>query len=152
MRDRQLLLLPQSAWPKRSGSSPYSRIRASTGSSRDADRAGTNPKTTPINVDEPKAMIIVTSEYENRTLSARNVTAAPDSSAKATPVAPPTKHTSTASIRNCSIMSPLRAPTAMRTPISLVRSLTETSMIFMTPIPPTINEITAISEISNVSV
>ena len=29
------------------------------------------------------------------------------------------------------------APTAMRTPISLVRSVTDTSKIFMMPIPPT---------------
>ena len=32
----------------------------------------------------------------------------------------------------------------MRTPISRVRSVTDTSMMFITPMPPTISEITAI--------
>ncbi len=36
-------------------------------------------------------------------------------------------------------MSALRAPTALRTPISLVRSVTEINMMFITPIPPTSN-------------
>ena len=40
-------------------------------------------------------------------------------------------------------MSFCRAPVAMRTPISRVRSVTETSMMFMTPIPPTSSEIAA---------
>ena len=35
------------------------------------------------------------------------------------------------------------APTAMRRPISRVRSVTETSMIFMIPTPPTTSEIMA---------
>ena len=34
-------------------------------------------------------------------------------------------------------MSRVRAPTAMRRPISRVRSVTETSMMFMIPMPPT---------------
>ncbi len=36
-----------------------------------------------------------------------------------------------------------RAPTAIRMPISRVRSVTLTSMIFMIPIPPTSSEIDA---------
>ena len=40
----------------------------------------------------------------------------------------------------------------MRTPISLVRSVTETSIIFITPMPPTTSEITAIDEINSVIV
>ena len=43
----------------------------------------------------------------------------------------------TASVRNWRMMSRERAPTAFRTPISRVRSVTLTSMMFMTPIPPT---------------
>jgi hypothetical protein len=39
-------------------------------------------------------------------------------------------------------MSLWRAPTAMRTPISWVRSVTDTNMMFMTPMPPTTSEIT----------
>ncbi len=38
-----------------------------------------------------------------------------------------------------------RAPTALRMPISRVRSVTETSMMFITPIPPTSSEIAATS-------
>ena len=34
-------------------------------------------------------------------------------------------------------MSPRRAPRALRTPISLIRSVTETSMMFITTMPPT---------------
>ena len=45
-----------------------------------------------------------------------------------------------ASTRNCRSMSALRAPTAIRNPISRVRSVTETSIIFIIPIPPTIKE------------
>ena len=36
------------------------------------------------------------------------------------------------------------APSALRSPISRTRSVTETSMMFMTPMPPTSNEIAAI--------
>ncbi len=43
----------------------------------------------------------------------------------------------TASVRNCTMMSRRRAPTALRMPISLVRSVTDTSMMFITPMPPT---------------
>jgi hypothetical protein len=50
------------------------------------------------------------------------------------------------------MMSLCRAPTAIRIPISWVRSVTETSMMFMTPIPPTTREMTAIAEIKSVSV
>jgi hypothetical protein len=53
------------------------------------------------------------------------------------PRIPPVPVTKMASIRNCFRISEDRAPIAFRMPISLVRSLTETSIIFMTPIPPT---------------
>jgi len=42
-----------------------------------------------------------------------------------------------ASTRNWSRMCSVRAPTARRTPISRVRSVTDTSMMFMMPMPPT---------------
>ncbi|MNV80060.1 hypothetical protein D3C71_1736400 [compost metagenome] len=60
--------------------------------------------------------------------------------------------TSTASIRNWRSMSLRRAPTAMRTPISDTRSETETSMMFITPMPPTRSEITAIAAMRSVRV
>ena len=49
-------------------------------------------------------------------------------------------------------MSRRRAPTALRMPISRVRSRTETSMMFMIPMPPTISEIEAMPPSSSVSV
>ena len=42
-------------------------------------------------------------------------------------------------------MSLRRAPTALRIPISRVRSVTDTSMMFITPMPPTSSEIAATS-------
>ena len=50
---------------------------------------------------------------------------------------PPTPVSATASRRNWTRISDLRAPMALRMPISDVRSVTEISMMFMTPIPPT---------------
>ena len=44
------------------------------------------------------------------------------------------------------------APTAMRTPISRVRSVTLTSMMFMMPMPPTSSEMAAMPASSRVRV
>ena len=43
----------------------------------------------------------------------------------------------TASVRNWPRMAPRGAPMALRMPISRVRSVTVTSMMFMIPMPPT---------------
>src|SRR5437868_1675498 len=61
------------------------------------------------------------------------------------PRIPPTELSEIASIKNCVRMSRPRAPTAMRVPISRVRSVTLTSMMFMIPIPPTMRETLAIA-------
>ena len=53
-----------------------------------------------------------------------------------TPTAPPAIVVATPSSRNCSRMAPRRAPSALRMPISRVRSVTETNMMFITPTPP----------------
>ena len=42
-------------------------------------------------------------------------------------------------------MSRRRAPTAIRRPISRVRSVTDTSMMFMIPMPPTSSETEAMA-------
>ena len=55
----------------------------------------------------------------------------------AVPTAPPSAATIDDSMRNWSRMVRRRAPSARRTPISRVRSVTETSMMFMIPMPPT---------------
>ena len=48
-----------------------------------------------------------------------------------------------ASIKNCVSTSRRLAPTALRSPISRVRSVTLTSMIFIMPMPPTSSEMPA---------
>ena len=50
---------------------------------------------------------------------------------------PPIRQMHAASIRNCSRMVRRFAPMALRTPISRVRSATDTNMMFMMPMPPT---------------
>ena len=67
------------------------------------------------------------------------------------PISPPTTQSSTASMRNCSRMSRCRAPSALRSPISRVRSRTLTSMMFETPTPPTSSEIAAMAASTRVS-
>ena len=59
------------------------------------------------------------------------------------PIAPPTREMTMASIKNCVIIVRYVAPKALRTPISRVRSVTDTSMIFIIPMPPTNKEIAA---------
>ncbi len=59
---------------------------------------------------------------------------------RCTPSSPPTRLSISASERNCKRMSLGVAPTAWRMPISRVRSVTLTSMMFMMPMPPTISE------------
>ena len=56
------------------------------------------------------------------------------------PMRPPVSEMSTDSMRNCNDMTGPVAPTAMRRPISLVRSVTDTSMMFMMPMPATRSE------------
>ena len=56
------------------------------------------------------------------------------------PIKPANRQITTASIKNCPIMIRLVAPMAFLTPISLVRSFTETNIIFIIPIPPTTSD------------
>ncbi len=55
-----------------------------------------------------------------------------------------------ASVRNWNRTSRSRAPTAMRRPISRMRSVTDTSMMFMMPMPPTSREMPAMLPSSTV--
>ena len=61
----------------------------------------------------------------------------------AMPMPPPVTLSMTASMRNCRRISASRAPTARRMPISRVRSVTLTSMMFMMPMPPTTSDTAA---------
>ena len=60
---------------------------------------------------------------------------------KKMPITPPIEVRNAASMRNCQRISRRRAPSALRTPISRVRSVTEIIMIAITPMPPTISAI-----------
>ena len=60
------------------------------------------------------------------------------------PIHQPRRVSTLASVKNCTIMSEFSAPIDLRIPISRVRSDTETSMIFIIPIPQTKSEIPAI--------
>ena len=51
------------------------------------------------------------------------------------PRIPPASEIKIASVKNCRKISRLRAPIDLRTPISFVRSVTLTSMMFMMPMP-----------------
>ena len=68
------------------------------------------------------------------------------------PIPPPMTAIIADSARNCSVMDAVVAPIDFRIPISLVRSVTDTSIIFMTPIPPTTSEIAATSMTNIVTV
>lgn len=59
------------------------------------------------------------------------------------PKIPPMPQIMAASMRNCKIMLRRSAPIALRIPISRIRFVTVTSMIFIMPIPPTSREIAA---------
>ena len=56
---------------------------------------------------------------------------------------PPSALVQAASMTNCSMMYRSLAPRDFRMPISRVRSVTETSMMFMMPMPPTTKEMAA---------
>ena len=60
---------------------------------------------------------------------------------RAIPAIPPARLMRIASARNCNRTSLRDAPTAIRTPISRVRSVTVTSMMFMIPMPEIISAI-----------
>ena len=53
---------------------------------------------------------------------------------------PPKVESVTDSVRICQTMSRRRAPSALRSPISRVRSLTTISMMFMMTMPPTTSD------------
>ena len=59
------------------------------------------------------------------------------------PRAPPVSPSTDASKRNWRRMSVGVAPSALRRPISRIRSVTDTSMMFITPMPPTSREMPA---------
>ena len=76
---------------------------------------------------------------ESSSSSARNgrgLNAHTSPSEIAMPTTPPMSDVATPSSRNCSITWRRFAPSALRMPISRVRSCTDTNMMFITPTPP----------------
>lgn len=96
------------------------------GSRREAVRAGAKPEKTPVSIDTTSP--ITTSPTENCIGNDGNAraTAVHNSHDTTSPITPPTRQIATASIRNCIRIVRLRAPTALRVPISRVRSFTLT--------------------------
>ena len=68
-----------------------------------------------------------------------------------TPMRPPRLLSVTASVKNCPMMSRRNAPSAFRMPISRVRSVTYTSMMFITPTPPIRSDSPAMKTIAPVT-
>ena len=75
----------------------------------------------------------------------------PPTSPSISPIIPPIRHIIMASIKNCILIEEFLAPNALRVPISRVLSVTDTSIIFITPIPPTRSAIPAIMDTARVS-
>ena len=68
------------------------------------------------------------------------------------PMKPPIRQRMTLSVMNCMRMADAGAPSALRVPISRVRSVTETIMIFITPMPPTSSDSAAMAEMPSETV
>ena len=119
------------------------------GSSIEALRAGYHPKNTPTAAAKGNPPITAVGEMSvGQPASADSTFDATIPSAA--PASPPTTLSSADSTRNWRSICKRRAPIAMRIPISRVRSVTETSMMFMIPIPPTSNDIDATAASSSV--
>jgi len=100
------------------------------------------PATRPTAVDTRSASVTAhrrTGAVKSADMMLPRIAARPIEKAVApiTPSAPPKLDRITDSTRNWRRMSRLRAPSAFRTPISRMRSVTETSMMFITTMPPT---------------
>ncbi len=114
----------------------YSYLNASIGFSFAAFRAGKTPKDTPMHAANRKANAMDSGETIVFQPAEADRTRDP-TIPNAIPITPPTELRVTDSIRNCRRISRRLAPNALRKPISLVRSVTDTNMMFMIPIPPT---------------
>ena len=102
------------------------------------------PKNTPMPAEKPMPMANDHHGSETGKPVAR-CTAMPMPAPQMMPSTPPVEVRKIASIRNCHNTSVRRAPSALRTPISRVRSVTVMVMMLMTPMPPTIRAIDEIT-------
>ena len=121
----------------------HSLRSASIGLSFEALSAGKSPNRIPIPMENPTAIIqagILTAVGVSMTFPTILDRIIP----VMTPITPPRDVNTAASVKNCAAIRFLFAPIAFLSPISFVLSVTDTSMIFMTPIPPTRSDIPAI--------
>src|SRR5215510_7660716 len=117
----------------------YSKRSATIGSRLAARWAGYRPNEIPANPANAQAKTIAQGLISTGQ-PACHAMAIAAATPKTDPAKPPAKARVSASIRNCRPISRRRAPTAIRKPISRVRSVTETSMMFIMLMPPTTSE------------
>ena len=127
----------------------YKLLNATIGSNLEALLAGNTPKINPI---EPEInivdnVVVIPTEAGRGVITPKRKT--PDNPV-VVPIKPPIEDKIKASNKNCIRISDCLAPTAFLRPISSVLSLTETSIIFMIPIPPTNRETAPIAANKNV--
>ena len=121
----------------------YSYLNDSIGFNLAALIAGKIPKIKPIAVENDSASIIGVAVIKE--LKLPNVFNSQDIRyANPTPNTPPDKLSIMLSVKNCIRISLFFAPMDFLIPISLVRSVTDTNIIFIIPMPPTSSEIAAI--------
>ena len=120
----------------------YSYLMASIGSSLAAFLAGYHPKNTPVNVHTAKLMIMLHGSI-CVAICRKALRLTDNPTPSNTPMIPPVTDKRIASMRNWFRMSMPLAPTLIRRPISRVRSVTDTYIMFIIPIPPTSKEMPA---------
>lgn len=121
----------------------YSRRSASIGFNLEAFTEGRSPKRTPITIEKITEKTIAGMLIAVGVEVIEEITFA-SIMPTMIPKRPPRLVSTAASVRNCPRIVLLRAPMAFFRPISCVRSVTDTSIIFITPIPPTSREMLAI--------
>ena len=114
------------------------------GSVREAFKAGKKPEIRPKTAHETKEMTI----HNTLTMKGNDITKSTiydNPMPNKRPITPPMRLKMMLSVRNCSKMAEFFAPIDMRKPISLVRSVTVTYMMFIMPMQPTNKEIKAMA-------
>lgn len=129
----------------------YSDLKASIGLNLDALFAGAIPNITPMHKENTNEKIMVPAVIPDDMPATEPNINAPETPIRI-PIIPPQTLITIDSIRNCSRIARFLAPNAFLIPISLVLSLTETSIIFIIPIPPTTSEMAAIAPSAVVNV
>src|SRR5438270_1983886 len=129
----------------------YSVLRASIGARRAARDAGYTPKESPMAIAMTMAPTVAVGDSVTGELMRFGRTLDP-ATPKRAPRIPPARPSTDASTKNWRRITRGRAPKALRSPISRTRSVTDTSMMFITPIPPTSREMPAMPPSRTVSV